>query len=100
MGGEPQNDRNWLGELQLVAVFDRALDAVEVFQNFEAGPQLGPVAPSIVVQPLPQTVDLGATATFSVTAAGDAPLSYQWQRNQVNIPGAMAASYTTPPVAL
>ena len=35
-------------------------------------------------------------ATFSVTAAGTAPLSYQWQKNKANISGATAASYTTP----
>jgi hypothetical protein len=31
-----------------------------------------------------------------VVAAGTAPLSYQWQKNGVNISGATAASYTTP----
>jgi len=35
-------------------------------------------------------------ATFSVTATGTAPLSYQWQKNKANISGATAASYTTP----
>jgi hypothetical protein len=31
-----------------------------------------------------------------VVAGGTAPLSYQWQKNGVNIAGATAASYTTP----
>jgi hypothetical protein len=35
-------------------------------------------------------------ATFSVVAAGTAPLSYQWRKNSANISGATAASYTTP----
>ena len=39
-----------------------------------------PVAPSITVQPTSQTVTAGQTATFSVTASGTAPLSYQWRR--------------------
>ena len=56
------------------------------------------IAPSIITQPQSQTVAVGATATFSVTAAGSAPLSYQWQKNSVNIPGATGASYTTPAV--
>src|SRR5208282_2027579 len=34
--------------------------------------------------------------TFTVVAAGTAPLSYQWQKSGVNIAGATAASYTTP----
>ena len=52
--------------------------------------------PSITAQPANQTVNIGQTATFSVTATGTAPLSYQWQKNQVNIAGATSASYTTP----
>src|ERR1700722_6441132 len=52
--------------------------------------------PSITTQPANQTVSVGQTATFSVTATGAAPLSYQWQKNQVNIAGATSASYTTP----
>ena len=38
-----------------------------------------PVAPSITAQPASQTIAAGQTATFSVTATGTAPLSYQWQ---------------------
>ena len=33
---------------------------------------------AISVQPLSQTVPIGETATFTVTATGTAPLSYQW----------------------
>jgi hypothetical protein len=54
------------------------------------------VGPTITAQPLNQTVNAGQTATFSVTATGTAPLSYQWQKNTANIGGATAASYTTP----
>src|SRR5580700_1531746 len=54
------------------------------------------VAPSITTQPASQTVNAGQTATFSVVAAGTAPLSYQWQKNGTAISGATAASYTTP----
>jgi hypothetical protein len=53
--------------------------------------------PSITTQPANQTVTVGQTATFSVVAAGTAPLSYQWQKNNANISGATSASYTTPP---
>lgn len=40
-----------------------------------------PVGPRIVQQPLDQTVDLGATATFTVVAEGSGPLGYHWLRN-------------------
>ena len=52
--------------------------------------------PSIILQPVDQTADLGQTATFSVVAAGTPPLTYQWQKNGSNIPGATGATYTTP----
>ncbi|HEV1994173.1 MAG TPA: hypothetical protein VGR03_07575, partial [Candidatus Acidoferrum sp.] len=55
-----------------------------------------PVAPTITTQPANQTVTAGQTAMFSVVAAGTAPLTYQWQKNGSVIPGATAASYTTP----
>ncbi|TLZ16418.1 MAG: hypothetical protein E6K34_11520, partial [Gammaproteobacteria bacterium] len=41
-------------------------------------------------------VTAGQTATFTVTATGTAPVSYQWQMNGTAIGGATAASYTTP----
>jgi len=62
--------------------------------------QYSPTIPVITVHPSNQTVTLGQTATFSVTASGTAPLSYQWQKNQVNISGANSASYTTPATVL
>src|SRR5947208_581486 len=55
-----------------------------------------PVAPTITTQPASQTVTAGQTATFTVTATGTAPVSYQWQKNGTAIGGATAASYTTP----
>ena len=55
-----------------------------------------PVAPEITVQPVNQTVTAGGTATFSVTATGTAPLSYQWQNaaTATNIAGATSSSYS------
>jgi hypothetical protein len=55
-----------------------------------------PVAPSITVQPVNQTVTASQTATFSVAASGTAPLSYQWQNaaTKANIAGATSSSYS------
>ncbi len=53
-------------------------------------------APSITTQPTGQSVTVGQTATFTVTASGNPAPSYQWQRNGSNISGATSASYTTP----
>jgi len=51
--------------------------------------------PSLTSQPQSQTVTAGQTATFSVIASGSGTLTYQWQQNAENIPGATGASYTT-----
>jgi lysophospholipase L1-like esterase len=50
------------------------------------------VAPSISVQPQSRTNVSGTVATFSVTASGTAPLSYQWLLNGAAIPGATTTS--------
>ncbi|HJZ64164.1 MAG TPA: immunoglobulin domain-containing protein [Candidatus Acidoferrum sp.] len=52
--------------------------------------------PAIVTQPTAVSVSSGQTATFSVSASGTAPLSYQWRKNASNVSGATASSYTTP----
>ena len=57
----------------------------------------GSGAPSIIAQPVNQTVTAGQSATFSVTATGTAPLSYQWNKNGTASSGATSAAYTTPP---
>jgi len=48
-----------------------------------------------VTGPTSQTVMLGQTATFTVTASGSGPLSYQWYKNGVAITGATSSTYTT-----
>jgi len=40
LANEVTGGRPWLGKLHLVSVYNRALDALEVGQNFEAGPGL------------------------------------------------------------
>lgn len=54
-----------------------------------------PLAPTIVLQPAAQTVAAGQTATFTVTASGTAPFTYQWYSGNAPIPGANASTYTT-----
>lgn len=59
-----------------------------------------PTPPTIQSQPSDRTVTAGQTATFSVTATGSVPLSYQWQKGTTAISGATSASYTTPATTL
>lgn len=89
----------WSGTIDEVAIYTNALSANTVqahYAMFAYGTNTRPVifnAPSAV------TIFSGAanrTATFSVTAEGTLPLSYQWQSNGVPISGAMSATLTIP----
>jgi hypothetical protein len=56
--------------------------------------------PAIVNQPASQIVSVGQTASFSVTATGTAPLSYQWRLNGTNIIGDASTNLIITNVAL
>lgn len=82
--------------LQLKQVTDDLSGSYRVRVSNEAGDFLSDPAtlsiypaPSISAQPQPQTVNLGQTASFSVTAAGGGTLGYQWFFNSDQpLPGA------------
>jgi len=61
---------------------------------FAAALTVGSGVPIITAQPQSQAVVEGSSVTFSVTAEGTPPLSYQWQYNGTNIDGANAATLT------
>jgi hypothetical protein len=56
--------------------------------------------PTVTMQPNPEFVFSGSTATFTVASTTASSPTYQWQLNSggsfTNIPGATSASYTTP----
>ncbi len=54
--------------------------------------------PTIAIPPQSQTVIEGSNVTFTVTASGAPPLSYQWQFNGTNQDGATASVFTLPGV--
>jgi outer membrane protein assembly factor BamB len=74
-------------------MFESACGGGATSQSDEQNSRTGPF---IVTQPANATVNVGQTATFTVTASGTPPLSYQWQKNGADISGATAAEYTTP----
>jgi pectate lyase len=53
-----------------------------------------PVAPSFTSQPASQVVLTGGTAVFNATAAGTAPITYQWTKNGSPIPSATSSTLT------
>jgi len=50
--------------------------------------------PVITAPPQGQTVIVGNSAAFTVTATGTTPLAYQWRLNGTNIAGATSSGYT------
>ncbi len=63
-------------------------DNYMVFDNYRLTAETAG-SPVILAPPSPVTVPAGASAGFGVVAAGAGPLTYQWMRNNVNIPGAV-----------
>ncbi len=79
------------------AIYSRALSAAEIqaiYQAGSAGKCTTGVAPTIIVPPASQAAVVGSSATFTVTAAGTPPFSYQWRFSGTNIAGATGTSLT------
>jgi autotransporter-associated beta strand protein len=82
-----------------IRIFRGALSSISIQQSDLQGPNLlladGPG--SFIRQPVSTATPLGQTATFSAAAIGYLPITYQWTKNGVLIPGATNASYSYTP---
>ena len=52
------------------------------------------VSPQIIAQPVSQMVDSGQSVSFSVTAAGSSPFSFQWKKNGIDLIGDTLNSFS------
>lgn len=64
------------------------LNSLAMHELGSAWSSLAAAPPMIVTPPAPATVNVGGPASFSVTAGGVGPLSYQWRSNGGWVPGA------------
>jgi hypothetical protein len=98
--GGRSDEVQWMnGEMSEIMIFNGALSSADLsnVDNY-LGLKYFPFA--ITQQPQAVTSSNGFTATFTVAAnQGSAHLSYQWQENGTNIPGAVSMTYTTPTLA-
>jgi len=56
--------------------------------------------PSIVTQPSSEGVFEGEIIEYKVNAVGKLPITYQWKKNGINIPGAVDSAYLISPATL
>ena len=103
LAGSPEagltNAQNWAKYGIAIAglVATGAASRPDIYGLARAGAPPPPdLPPSITNQPIGRSVTAGQSATFSVSASGTAPLSYQWQKNGADITGATKPSYTIP----
>jgi hypothetical protein len=92
----PNGPINFTGFIDEVSLYNHALSTGEVqaiYQAGSAGKCSAPSPPFVFSQPTDQTVYVGGTAMFSVTAAGTLPLTYQWQKGGSKIDGALTSSF-------
>ncbi len=66
----------FLGLIDEVALFDRALSAVQVNDLYSKALGQAPVV--ITIHPSPKTVYSGSTVTFTVQASGSTPMTNRW----------------------
>src|SRR5205823_271937 len=87
-------DHKFNGCLDEVSLYNRALSSNEIAGIYAAGAAGKCSGPRILVQPQSQGVLAGSNVTFWVSAAGTAPLSYQWQLNGTNLASATTTNLT------
>jgi hypothetical protein len=75
------------GRVDEVAVYTRPLTAAQVTAHYNAGIFIPNTPPFFITQPLSRSVVAGSNVTFSATAGGTTPLSYQWLKNGAPISG-------------
>ena len=78
-------DLNLDGIVDDVRIYARALTPRDVTSLYG---EASPVGPTIAQQPQSTFVAVGGSATFTVVVDGTVPLSYEWRKNGLAIPGA------------
>jgi hypothetical protein len=86
-GNDPNYDGTFNGTVDEVALYNYALSPATIQAHYAAAYGTN-LAPFINVQPVGVTNYASLPVTFSVSAAGSVPLTYQWKKNNVDIGGA------------
>jgi hypothetical protein len=85
------------GEIDEIAIFNRALSPVEIGATYAAGSNGMCKALQILVEPQGALAVVGVSnAPMSVVASGMGTLSYQWQNDATNLPGQTTSALLLP----
>jgi Leucine-rich repeat (LRR) protein len=92
--GQSYWDHRFKGNLDEVTIYNRPLSSNEIASIYAVGSGGKCKLPDFALQPQGQTVSIGGTAAFTVTATGVTPLFYQWRLNGTNLAGATTNTLT------
>jgi hypothetical protein len=82
------------GDLDEISLYNTALSASAIANLYAAGEYGTTTPPLVTVQPTSTTAAVGTKVTFSAAIGGSVPISLQWKKNGVNIPGATSQTLT------
>ena len=94
-------DANLAGEFDEFRIYDQVMPPEQVRASFIGGPDTiaaGPV--QIVVNPTNVTQIETRPVAFFTFAVGDLPITYQWYKNDVAVPGQTSAVYSNASVSV
>ncbi len=95
LGFQPATGNRFSGELDELAVYNRALTAEEI-RDVVLGREAGKcrIPPAVIGQPANLIATVSSNATLSVAATGNARLRYEWQHDGLPLPRATTAAFT------
>jgi len=89
-------DKWFDGLLDEVAWYRTALSPARISVHYGLGLNGTNSLPAFIQPPASQTVTVGATANFTATVIGAPTITYQWQKDGVDIPGANSLALSIP----
>jgi hypothetical protein len=97
LGRSPNGIEAVNGQIDELAVYGTALTADQVLAHYNT--RYGASTPPLIRrQPVAVTNYVSLNATFTVLAEGSGTLSYQWQQNNVDLPGQASQTLTLGPL--
>jgi hypothetical protein len=85
-------ERFFSGDIDEPAIFNQALTPDQILALFSLGSYSTNTGPFVTSAPASQTVIVGSSVSLSATVMGSLPISYQWKKDGVNVPGATGAT--------